>query len=191
MVLHVELNSWAQAEEHFRDVDQDQGREHYDRDMFNCELALNILGIGTLFSCRGHLDGLAAFPYITIIPQRAVAGLVPRYVSIMETQPLSQEAFAVKNTIVKAMSELGQHLLSLLTGFYEERQTPLPCRLAIQPNGLGAYTLVNQGAIVGLLSDQETLKAYQDEFMAFGEYLKSIWGDRLVTTPYGSPAEGF
>ena len=53
MVLHVELNSWAQAEEHFRDVDQDQGREHYDRDMFNCELALNILGIGTLFSCGG------------------------------------------------------------------------------------------------------------------------------------------
>jgi len=23
--------------------------------------------------------------------------------------------------------------------------------------------------------DQETLRAYQDEFMAFGEYLKSIW----------------
>jgi hypothetical protein len=74
------------------------------------------------------------------------------------------------------MSELGQHLLSLLTGFYEERQTPLPCRLMIQSNGLGSYTLVNQGAIVGLLSDQGALKAYQDEFMAFGEYLKSIWG---------------
>ena len=176
MVVHVELNSWAQAEEHFRGLDQDQGREHYDRDMFNCELALNIPGIGTLFSCRGHLDGLAAFPFITVIPQRAVAGLVPRYVSIMETQPLSQEALAVKNTLVLAMSELGQHLLSLLTSFYEERPTPLPCRLVIQPNGLGSYTLVNQGAIVGLLSDQETLKAYQEEFMAFAEYLKSRWG---------------
>ena len=53
MVVHVELNSWAQAEEHFRDVDQDQGREHYDRDMFNCELALNILEIGTLLH-HGH-----------------------------------------------------------------------------------------------------------------------------------------
>jgi hypothetical protein len=176
MVVHVELNSWAQAEEHFRDLDQDQGREHYDRDLFNCELALNILGIGTLFSCQGHLDGLAAFPYITVIPQRAVAGLVPRYVSIMETQPLSQEALAVKNTLVLAMSALGHRLLDLLTGFYEERQTPLPCRLVIQPNGLGSYALVNQGAVVGLLSDQETLKAYQDEFMAFGEYLKSRWG---------------
>ncbi len=176
MVVHVELNSWAQAEEHFRALDQDQGREHYDRDMFNCELALNISGIGTLFSCGGHLDGLAAFPYITVIPQRAVAGLVPRYMSMMEAQPLSQEALAVKNTLVHAMSALGQHLLSLLTGFYEERPTPLPCRLVIQPNGLGSYTLVNQGAIVGLLSDQETLKAYQDEFMAFGEYLKSIGG---------------
>jgi hypothetical protein len=176
MVVHVELNSWAQAEEHFRALDQDQGREHYDRDMFNCELALNILGIGTLFSCRGHLDGLAAFPYITVIPQRAVAGLVPRYVSIMETQPLSQEALAVKNTLVRAMSALGQHLLNLLTSFYEDRPTPLPCRLVIQPNGLGSYILVNQGAIVGLLSDQETLKAYQDEFMAFAEYLKSRWG---------------
>jgi hypothetical protein len=175
MVLHVELNSWAQAEEHFRALDQDQGREHYDRDMFNCELALNILGIGTLFSCRGHLDGLAAFPYITIIPQRAVAGLVPRYVSIMETQPLSQEALAVKNTIVHAMSELGQRLLGLLAGFYEGKQTPLPYRLVIQSNGAGSYTLVNQGAIVGMLSDQETLKAYQDEFMAFAEYLRSIW----------------
>jgi hypothetical protein len=152
MVVHIELNSWAQAEEHFRDLDQDQGREHYDRDMFNCELALNILGIGTLFSCRGHLDGLAAFPYITVIPQRAVAGLVPRYVSVLETQPLSQEALAVKNTLVQAMAELGQHLLDLLTGFYEERPTPLPCRLVIQPNGLGSYTLVNQGAVVGLLS---------------------------------------
>ncbi len=176
MVVYVELNSWAQAEEHFRDLDQDQGREHYDRDMFNCELALNILGIGSLFSCRGHLDGLAAFPYITIIPQRAVAGLVPRYVSIMETQPLSQEALAVKNTVVHAMSELGQRLLVLLTGFYEDRQTPLPCRLVIQANGLGSYTLVNQGAIVGLPSDQETLKAYQNEFMTFAEYLKSRWG---------------
>jgi hypothetical protein len=176
MVVHIELNSWAQAEEHFRDLDQDQGREHYDRDMFNCELALNILGIGTLFSCRGHLDGLAAFPYITVIPQRAVAGLVPRYVSVLETQPLSQEALAVKNTLVQAMAELGQHLLDLLTGFYEERPTPLPCRLVIQPNGLGSYTLVNQGAVVGLLSSQETLKAYQDEFMAFAEYLKSRWG---------------
>jgi hypothetical protein len=176
MVVHVELNSWAQAEEHFRDLDQDQGREHYDRDMFNCELALNISGIGTLFSCRGHLDGLAAFPYITVIPQRAVAGLVPRYVSIMETQSPSQEALAVKNTLVLAMSELGQHLLGLLTGFYEERQTLLPCRLVIQPNGLGSYTLVNQGAIVGLLSDHETLKAYQEEFVAFAEYLKSRWG---------------
>jgi len=175
MVVHVEFNSWVQAEEHFRDLDQDQGREHYDRDMFNCELALNLVGIGTLFSCRGHLDGLAAFPYITVIPQRAVAGLVPRYMSIMETQPLSQEALAVKNTIVKAMSALGQHLLSLLTGFYEERQTPLPCRLVIQSNGLGSYTLVNQGAIVGLLSDQETLSAYQHEFITFGEYLKSTW----------------
>jgi hypothetical protein len=176
MVVHVELNSWTQAEEHFRDLDQDQGREHYDRDMFNCELALNILGIGTLFSCRGHLDGLAAFPYITVVPQRAVAGLVPRYVSIMETQPLSQEALAVKNALVLAISALGQRLLDLLTGFYEERPTPLPCRLVIQPNGLGSYTLVNQGAVVGLLSDQETLKAYQDEFMAFAEYLKSRWG---------------
>jgi len=175
MVLHIELNSWAQAEQHFRDLDQDQGREHYDRDMFNCELALNIMGIGTLFSCRGHLDGLAAFPYITIIPQRAASGLVPRYVSILETQPLSQGALAVKNTIVHAMSELGQRLLGLLTGFYEERQTPLPCRLVIQANGVGSYNLVNQGAIVGLLSDQETLRAYQDEFMTFGEYLKSIW----------------
>jgi hypothetical protein len=176
MRLHIELDSWVQAEEHFRDVDQDQGREHYDREMFNCELALNLVGIGTLFSCSGHPDGLAAFPYITIVPQRAVAGLVPRYVSILETQPLSQKALAVKNTLVHAMSELGQHLLCLLTGFYEERQTPLPCRLVIQANGLGSYTLVNQGAIVGLLSDQETLRAYQDEFMAFAEYLKSIWG---------------
>jgi len=94
----------------------------------------------------------------------------------METQPLSQEALAVKNTLVHALSALGQRLLGLLTGFYEERQTPLPCRLVIQPNGLGSYTLVNQGAVVGLLSDQETLKTYQDEFMAFGEYLKSRWG---------------
>jgi hypothetical protein len=170
------LNSWAQVEEHFRDLDQDQGREHYDRDMFNCELALNILGIGTLFSCRGHLDGLPAFPYITVIPQRAVAGLVPRYVSIVETLPLSQEALVVKSTLVRAVSELGQRLLGLLSGFYEQRQTPSPCRLVIQANGLGSYTLVNQGAIVGLLSDQETLKAYQDEFMTFAEYLKSRWG---------------
>jgi hypothetical protein len=176
MVVHVELDSWVQAEEHFRALDQDQGREHYDRDMFNCELALNISGIGTLFSCRGHLDGLAAFPYITVIPQRAVAGLVPRYVNMMETLPLSQEALIVKNTIAHAMSELGQRLLSLLTGFYEDRQTPLPYHLVIQSNGLGSYTLVNQGAIVGLLSDEETLRAYQDEFMAFAEYLKSIWG---------------
>ncbi len=175
MGLHVELNSWLQAEEHFRDVDQDQGRKHYDREMFNCELALNLAGLGTLFSCSGHLDGLPAFPYITIIPQREASGLVPRYVSMMETQLLSQAALTVKHTIVKAMSELGQHLLSLLTGFYEERQTPLPCRLVIQANGVGSYTLVNQGAIVGLLSDQETLRAYQDEFRAFGEYLKSIW----------------
>jgi len=51
----------------------------------------------------------------------------------------------------------------------------LPCRLVIQSTGLGSYTLLNQGAIVGLLSDQETLMAYQNEFMAFGEYLKSIW----------------
>ena len=152
--------------------------------MFNCELALNISGIGTLFSCRGHLDGLAAFPYITVVPQRAVAGLVPRYVSIMETQHLSREALAVKNTLAHAMSELGQHLLSLLTGFYEERQTPLPCRLVIQPNGLGAYTLVNQGAIVGLLSDQETLKAYQDEFMALVS-ISRAYGGRQVTRRYG------
>ena len=94
---------------------------------------------------------------------------------MMETLTLSQEALAMKNTLVHAMSELGQHLLSLLTGFYEDRQTPLPCRLVIQPNGLGSYTLVNQGSIVGLLSDEETLKAYQDEFKTFAEYLKSIW----------------
>src|SRR5438445_8215000 len=175
MRLHIELNSWAQAEEHFRDLDQDQVLEHYDRDMFNCELALNLVGIGTLFSCSGHLDGLPAFPYMTIIPQREVSGLVPRYVSILETQPLSQGALTVKNTIVHAMSELGQRLLSLLTGFYEERPTPLPCRLVIQANGLGSYTLVNQGAIVGLLSDQETLRAYQDEFITFAAYLKSVW----------------
>ncbi len=175
MVVHVELNSWRQAEEHFRNVDQDQGRKHYDREMFNCELALNLVGIGTLYSCSGHLDGLPAFPYITIIPQRAVAGLVPRYLSIMETQPLSPEALTVKNEVVHAMAALGQRLLSLLAGFYAERQTPLPCRLLIQPNGLGSYTLLNQGAVVGALSDQESLKAYQDEFMALVEYLKSIW----------------
>jgi hypothetical protein len=81
----------------------------------------------------------------------------------------------VQHAIAQAMSELGQHLLSLLTGFYEERQSPLPCRLVIQASGVGSYALVNQGAIVGLLSDQETLRAYQDEFMAFAEYLKSIW----------------
>src|SRR5216683_3510573 len=105
MVVHVELNSWRQAEEHFRNLDQDQGRRHYDREMFNCELALNLMGIGTLFSCRGHLDGLAASPYIVIIPQRAVAGWVPRYLSIMEAQSLSDEALTVKNTIVHTMSE--------------------------------------------------------------------------------------
>ena len=135
MELHVELNSWAQAEEHFRNLDQDQGREHYDRDMFNCELALNLVGIGTLFSCSGHLDGLPAFPYITIIPQRVVSGLVPRYVSIVEALPLSQAALTVKHALVQAMSELGQRLLGLLNGFYEERQTPLPCRLVVKANG--------------------------------------------------------
>src|SRR5436305_8096225 len=148
MTLHVELNSWVQAEEHFRDLDQDQGRKHYDREMFNCELALNLVGIGTLFSCSGHLEALPAFPYITIVPQREVADLVPRYISIMETQPLSQRALTVQHAIAQAMSELGQHLLSLLTGFYEERQTPLASRLVIQPNGLGCYALVNQVAIV-------------------------------------------
>jgi hypothetical protein len=175
MVVHIALNSWEQAEAHFLELDQDQGRKHYDRDMFNCELALNIVGIGTLFSCSGHLDALPAFPNITIVPQREVAGLVPRYVGIMEAQPLSGEALTVKHAIAQAMSELGQHLLSFLTGFYEERQTPLPCRLVIQPNGVGSYTLVNQGAVVGLLSDQETLTAYQDEFRAFGAYLKDSW----------------
>jgi len=175
MGAHVELKAWEQAEAHFRELDQDQGRVHYDRDMFNCELALNIVGIGTLFSCSGHLDALPAFPYITIVPQREVAGLVPRYISIMETQPLSQGALTVKHAIAQAMSELGQHLLSLLTGFYEERQTPLPCRLVIQASGVGSYTLLNQGAIVALLPDQATLGAYQDEFLAFGAYLKSIW----------------
>src|SRR5437879_4205102 len=55
MAVHVELNSWRQAEEHFRNVDQDQGRKHYDREMFNCELALNLMGIGTLYSCSEHL----------------------------------------------------------------------------------------------------------------------------------------
>jgi hypothetical protein len=103
--------------------------------MFNCELALNLVGIGTLFSCSGHLDALPAFPYITIVPQREVACLVPRYLSIMEAQSLSQGALSVKHAITQAMSELGQHLLSLLTGFYEERQTPLLCRLVIQANG--------------------------------------------------------
>ena len=175
MGAHVELKAWEQAEAHFRELDQDQGRVHYDRDMFNCELALNIVGIGTLFSCSGHLDALPAFPYITIVPQREVAGLVPRYISIMETQPLSQGALAVKHAIGKAMSELGQHLLSLLNGFYEERQTPQPCRLVNQASGVGSYTLLNQGAIVALLPDQATLGAYQDEFLAFGAYLKSIW----------------
>jgi hypothetical protein len=43
---------------------------------------------------------------------RAVSGLVPRYVSIMETHHSSQEALAVKNTIAHAMSELGQRLES-------------------------------------------------------------------------------
>ena len=61
MVVHIALNSWEQAEAHFLELDQDQGRKHYDRDMFNCELALNIVGIGTLFSCSGHLDALPAF----------------------------------------------------------------------------------------------------------------------------------
>jgi hypothetical protein len=181
MVLHIELNSWEQAEHHFRDLDQDQGREHYDREMFNCELALNMMGIGTLYSCQGHLDGLAAFPCITIIPQRTVSGLVPRYVSIMEAQPLSQEALAVKNTLVHALSELGQHLLDLLTGFYKARQTPLPCRLVVQANGLGSYLLLNQGAVVGLPSDQGALKTYQNEFLAFAEYLKSVWGSEAST----------
>src|SRR5437763_13687618 len=104
MELHVELNSWAQAEEHFRNLDQDQGRKHYDRDMFNCELALNLVGIGTLISCRGHLDGLPAFPYITVTPRREVSASVPRYVSIIETQRLSQAALAVKNDTGDAMS---------------------------------------------------------------------------------------
>jgi hypothetical protein len=175
MGARVELNAWEQAEAHFRELDQDQGRAHYDREMFNCELALNLAGIGTLFSCSGHLDALPAYPYITIVPQREAAGLVPRYLSIMEAQALSPGALAVKHAIVQAMSELGQHLLSLLVGFYEERQTPLSCRLVIQANGIGSYILVNQGALVGLLSGQEILSAYQQEFLAFGAYLKSIW----------------
>src|SRR5207302_1855806 len=36
MVVHVELNSWRQAEEHFRNLDQDQGRKHYDREERGC-----------------------------------------------------------------------------------------------------------------------------------------------------------
>jgi len=53
------------------------------------------------------------------------------------------------------------------------RQRKLP--LVIQASGVGSYTLLNQGAIVALLPDQATLGAYQDEFLAFGAYLKSIW----------------
>src|SRR5437588_9866866 len=107
MGAHVELKAWEQAAAHFRELDQDQGRVHYDRDMFNCELALNVVGIGTLFSCSGQLDALPAFVYIRLVPQRELAGVVPRYISIMETQPLSQGALAGKHPRAKAKSELG------------------------------------------------------------------------------------
>lgn len=59
--------------------------------------------------------------------------MVPHYVSIVETQPLSQGGPVVKYAIAQAMSELGQHLLSLLTGFYEERQEHLGVEVPFRP----------------------------------------------------------
>ena len=165
MDLTINLENWSQSVD---GMIEQNGRSHVDRIMYECELALNLHGVPTRYSCCGHADRLPPFPYI-IVGQNENT-ILPAYLALMSMEPLSQKAIRLQCDIVSEMAELGQNLLQLIDAFYNVRgkSSSFGRRFVIQAHGLCQYLLLNQGSIVGFYDREDYLK----EFVSFTTFLK-------------------
>ncbi len=165
MSFTINIENWTQA---VNSMLEQGSRSHVDRELYECELALNLHGVPTRFSCSGHTDRMPAFPYI-IVGQNGNT-LLPKYLTIMSIEPLSEKAIRLQCDILSQEAELGQNLLQLIDAFYNVRGklSSFGRRLVIQAHGLCQYLLLNQGSIVGLYDRGDYLK----EFVSFTTFLK-------------------
>jgi hypothetical protein len=167
MDVDMTLESWQQMVNHMLQYNE---RSHIDRVMYECELALNLHGVHTRFSCSGHASMMPAYPYIIVTTHDAASFLVPEYIVLMSNNSLLEDTRTLQCDMVASMQEAGQSLLQLIDSFYRVRYsgTDYGKRLIIQSYGLSQFLLVNQGAVVGLHNHVEYLK----EFIAFTTFLK-------------------
>ena len=168
MDFQVSSENWQQSIDSLLARDR---RTHVDREMYEVEVALNLHGVPTRFSCCGHADSLPMFPYVAIASSKDMAILVPDFLSLMGTSPLSEKAIQAQSNLITAHEKLGQNLLQLLHAFYQVRnkQGDILARLVIQAHGLCQYLLVNQASIVGLADKHED---YVKEFVLFTTFLQ-------------------
>lgn len=160
----ITLENWQHSVDYLLERET---RQHVDRVMYECEVALTLHCVPTRFSCCGHIDDLPHFPYIIVSEEASI--LIPEYLCIFSNEPPSEGAIKAEGAIMSAHAELGQSLLQLLDAFYRVRGThEVGSRLVIQASGLCQYTLLNQGSIVGLHSNN----GYVKEFVAFTTFLK-------------------
>jgi len=145
-------------------------RAHVDRDMYECELALNLHGVSARFSCSGHADMLPAYPYVIVTARNDASLLVPESMVLMRSELLSENARKLHCDLMASVEETGQSLLQLIDAFYRVRcqQGNYGKRLIVQAHGLSEYVLLNQGSIVGLHDNGDYLK----EFVSFTTFLK-------------------
>ncbi len=145
---------------------------------------LQLLGLHTQQSCQGHIDHGVAAPWIDIqSPDSRLQDFYRIYGELSHTadelEDGSEEAYAVHdemNAVSKKIDRIEaleyKKLIPYLEAFYQGRSVSYEHRLILSPTG----RLTCQGAFLQPAEKKEPqaarLKAYQEEMLAFTQFLK-------------------
>jgi len=197
------IDLWQTGIEQWKRVTDALGKT-IDPGIFETVVALNLLSIQTLASCKGHTGRGLPYPWIDIgIPPSEYEQqteqwheLNARFMELCEKRPdgtilnLSPEAIktmhqrnALAQEIKNAHGIVVNRLMGYLRRFYETHHSPYECTLTFHP--IDSFGMLRMFPVGGTLSEtlpeeqkRTHLLTYQKEIREFAAYLKQELGNR-------------
>ncbi len=171
---------------HFASI-TDKLAKGIDDGILDTVIVLNLLGLPTVMSCEGHMDGASGAPWVDLEDQEASqqterigqlfkVAQAAYSAAQADTAQLFRQAHAARVEALKRHLEVRAKLMDLLELFYEQRQVSYDVMLVIQTKGAGRSRLESQGASFQEIASPDIraqkLAIYQEEMRAFTAFLK-------------------
>jgi hypothetical protein len=186
MLIDISKNQrWQEMHDRVMQMKDNLGKG-VDAGIVDTVIVLNLLGLSTVMSCEGHMEGASGAPWVDIEDSEANKQIQKITHMFQEARAahargfLSEHLFDAAHQIrLEAMKKqliLRQKLMDYLAAFYTYRQVPYDVRLVIQSRAAGRSRLESQGADFQEIASPEIrkqkLQVYHEEMSAFTIFLK-------------------